>query len=396
MTMSNLTAAFLDPPREFGVMPFWFLNDDLDEAEMRRQIADFEAHGATGFIIHPRVGLPTKLSWMSDALLAFYDVAIDEAQRRGMYALLYDEGMYPSGSSAGQVVAANPDFQCRCLARIELDRDAPPALDADQNLVAVVPRRGGGHLAVIDRKADAYIRGLHLDAVTGENRPAAGDLLNPDAMAQFIRCVYDVFAERFGAHFGRTVPAVFTDEPGLLAKCDEAGEVRPGTTSILEHVNRILGYDFTPHLPALWYDDEPDAARHRDAYERAVHLRLNETYYAQLSAWCDAHGLALTGHPAEGDELASLRYFHVPGQDVVWRNVLPDHPTALACPQSAQGKCTSSAMIHLGRRRNANECCGAYGHELTYEEMCWLANWCLVRGGTAIGPTPTHVAGCAG
>ena len=52
---------------------------------------------------------------MSEALLGFYDVAIEEAGRRGMQVVLYDEGMYPSGSSAGQVVEENPAFQARCL-----------------------------------------------------------------------------------------------------------------------------------------------------------------------------------------------------------------------------------------------------------------------------------------
>lgn len=37
-------------------------------------------------------------------------------------------------------------------------------------------------------------------------------------------------------------------------------------------------------------------------------------------------------------------------------------------------------MLHLGFRRNANELYGAYGHNLTYDEMEWLANWCFVRG----------------
>ena len=75
----NLPPAWLDPPREFSVMPFWFWNDDLDEAEIVRQIADFEAHGVYGFVIHPRVGLPRDLGWMSERLLHFYGVAIDEA-----------------------------------------------------------------------------------------------------------------------------------------------------------------------------------------------------------------------------------------------------------------------------------------------------------------------------
>ena len=37
-------------------------------------------------------------------------------------------------------------------------------------------------------------------------------------------------------------------------------------------------------------------------------------------------------------------------------------------------------MLHMGRRRNANEFCGAFGHEFTFDEMQWLANWLLVRG----------------
>ena len=49
-------------------------------------------------------------------------------------------------------------------------------------------------------------------------------------------------------------------------------------------------------------------------------------------------------------------------------------------------KCSSSAMIHGGRRRNLNEFCGAYGHNLTFAEMKWLADWCLVRGVNLLVP----------
>src|SRR5690606_32679284 len=58
----------------------------------------------------------------------------------------------------------------------------------------------------------------------------------------------------------------------------------------------------------------------------------------------------------------------------------PGEPSAIEGPESTQGKCSSSAMIHFGRRRNSNEFCGAYGPQTTFEEFRWLANWCLVRG----------------
>ncbi len=384
--MDATLAAFANPPTEFSVLPFWFWNDDLDADEIRRQIADFEAHGVHGFTVHPRVGLPRSLGWMSEALLGFYDVAIEEAARRGMQVVLYDEGMYPSGSSAGQVAAENPAYQTRCLEARALRGGEEPALQADETLVAVVARRSGERLAVIDRKMDAYIRGLHyIDGGPAEDEPPAGDLLNPDAVACFIGLVYDRFYERFGQHFGGLIPAIFTDEPSPVGRPRERG-VWPGTTGILAHVNRLLGYDFTPHLPALWHDDEPDAQRYRADYERAIALRMEETWYSQLYDWCSEHNIALTGHPALADDLGAERYFHIPGQDLVWRWVLPDDPTALEGAQSTQGKCGSSAMIHSGRRRNANELCGAYGHELTWEEMNWLADWCFVRGTNMLFP----------
>jgi hypothetical protein len=394
MTIPKL---LLDPPAEFGVMPFWFLNDELDEREIRRQIADFADHGVGGFVLHPRIGLPQSLAWMSDRLLDFYELAITEAEKRGLHVVLYDEGMYPSGSSAGQVVAENPAYACRCLSQRPLNGDAPPQLAAGENLVAVVARRGGERVAVVDQPSGSFIRGLHykrdidhewkagaVPDSEGELPPAA-DLLSPEAVACFIRHVYDRFAARFSRHFGKTVMAIFTDEPHALSKGGKPGSL-PGTTGILEHVNRLLGQDFTPHLPALWYDDEPDAQMHRKCYNGAILRRFEETYYRPLYDWCEKHGLPLTGHPMEPDDYDTLRFFHMPGQDLVLRRVVPDHPSALEGPESTQAKCSSSAMRHAGRRRNANEYCGAYGHEFTWNEMNWLANWCLVRGVNLLFP----------
>jgi hypothetical protein len=376
----SIPRSWLRPPHAFSVMPFWFWNDALDEREIVRQIADMQAHGVHGFVIHPRVGLPRDLGWMSERLLHFYDVAVEEARRRHMYVVLYDEGMYPSGASSGQVVAANPAFRCRCLAALDLPDGDEPVLAGDANLVAVVRRANGRRIAVVDRPADSVIRGLHYAGEgPAEDEPPAADILNPAAVAEFIRLVYDRFAARFGRHFGATIPAIFTDEPAPLGRCRER-EVAPGTRGILPEVSRILGYDFTPHLPALWFDDEPDAARFRADYDLAIGKRLEETFYAQLYAWCEAHGVALTGHPAQGCDIGPLRFFHAPGQDLVWRWVLPDDPSALEGREATQAKCSASAMLHGGRRRNANECCGAYGHELTWDEMTWLAHWCFIRG----------------
>jgi hypothetical protein len=380
---ADLRAEFRDPPREFSVMPFWFWNDRLTTAELVRQIADFEAHGVYGFVIHPRVGLPRDIGWMSSRMMQFMKVAVAEAEKRGMVVVLYDEGMYPSGSSSGQVVARNPAHAARALVKIDLKTDAEPQLEPGWNLVAVVKRPNGQRLAVVDRPSGGVIRGLHyIDAGPGEERPPAADILNPEAVASFISLVYDRYADELGAHFGKTILAVFTDEPSMKGR---GGQGLPGTTGILADVNRILGYNFTPYLADLWYEDRPDSLRRRGDYHRAVGIRLEETFYQPLSDWCRKHGIALTGHPAGSMDIGMERYFHIPGQDLVWRYVTPGK-TALEGEHSTMAKCASSAMIHLGRRRNSNELYGAYGHDLTFDELQWLANWCFVRGQNLLYP----------
>jgi len=408
---------FLDgwrnPPVEFSQAPFWFWNDNLSEEEIVRQLDDFKAHGVYGVIIHPRAGLPRSIGWMSKNMIHFMRIALEHAANHDMWVIFYDEGMYPSGSSSGQVVAENPAFHTRGLFAVDLDEAKPgteqsgvligdkgePELEDGQNLVAIVKRKTNGHrIAVIDRAmrpGRSVIRGLHFieddpprrpdHREVRENTPPAGDILNPDAVACFIRLVYQRLYDEFSKYFGKTVPAFFTDEPSILGRSPERGAVA-GTTGILEHVSSKLGYDFTPYLPALWYKDEPDAERYRRDYNRALQARLEETFYQPISQWCQEHGVALTGHPAAPDDIGHLRYFQIPGQDIVWRYIEPGQPSALEGSQSTQAKCASSAMIHLGRRRNSNEFCGAYGHDFTFEEMKWLTRWLIVRGCNMLYP----------
>ena len=381
-------ATFYNPPRECSLMPFWFWNDELKDDELRQQIADFEAHGVYGFVIHPRIGLPEHTGWLSPRMLHAMHVAVDEAVRRKMYVILYDEGMYPSGSSAGQVVARNPEHAARGLAKIDLKPGETPRLEPGWRLVAALDRPGGKRVAVIERPSGGVIRGLHYRGegtrAMKEDAPPAADILNPAAVASFMELVYDRYAREFGVHFGKTILGVFTDEPSPMGRGPARGLV-PGSVQTLQQVNRILGYDFTPHLADLWYADAPESAGRRSAYQRAIHTCFEENYYRPLSLWCARHGIALMGHPGGSADLGMERYFQIPGQDLVWRMVEPG-PKALEGLDSTAAKCASSAMAHLNRRRNSNELYGAYGHNLTFVEMEWLAHWCLVRGHNLLFP----------
>lgn len=378
-------AAWLRPPSEYSQCPFWFWNDELNEAEIVQQIADFQAHGVDAFVIHARIGLPRSIGWLSGELFRFMRIALSEARRRGMWVMLYDEGMYPSGSAGGQVVAHDAAFQTRGLVLGSPDPRSDDA-EVDRRRLAVVKRLSGANVVIYDEKIDAVVRGLHYigdennpSIALGEEEPVAADLLNPRAVECFIRIVYDRFYHELGEFFGDTIKAIFTDEPNPLSRSRNAG-ARPGSAEVLEQVNRHLGYDFTPHLPSLWFDDEPDALKHKRAYAEAIAARLDETYYAPLSRWCERHGIALAGHPAEPDDIGHLKHLHIPGQDIVWRHIEPHKASALEGAPSTMAKAAASVAFHLRRTRNLNEFAGAYGQELTFEELRWLASWLLIRG----------------
>jgi hypothetical protein len=384
----NIPIEFINPPREFSVMPFWFWNDTLKEEEIVRQISDFEAHGVYGFVIHPRIGLPDNMGWLSPDMIRIMKTAIEEAAKRKMYVVLYDEGMYPSGSSSGQVVARNPDHAARGLAKIDLKPGENLQTLKGEKLITIIDRPDRSRVAIVDKPSGGIIRGLHYigegSTRLQEESPPAGDILNPDAITSFIELVYDRYEKEFGNFFGTTVIGIFTDEPSPLGRGSEKGFV-PGNASLLKQINKIIGYDIKPFLADIWYNDLPGSGKHRIDYFRAINVCLEENYYKRLGSWCKEHGISLMGHPAGSMDIGTEQYFQIPGQDLVWRYVEPG-PKALEGQHSTMAKCASGSMLHLGLRRNSNELYGAYGHNLTFGEMEWLANWCFVRGQNLLFP----------
>jgi hypothetical protein len=368
---------YKDADRRYSLVPFWFLNDDLKEAELKRQMDDFRAHGVYGITPHARMGLPREIGWMSDRWLTALKFICDYAAETGVQVILYDEGMYPSGSCCGQVVAKNPRHASRCLER----RKRPAEIGEDEELVAE-----DDEYAYVNTRSGGHIRGVHFGQDDGEaDQPPSADILNPEAVASFLHLTHDKHYEWLKDHFGKTITAIFTDEPDKLGRGHKKN-VRPWTFGFAEFLNGYLPYDLLPHLAALWDKDYPDAVRYRRDFDHAVNARLEEAYYAPYHAWCREHGVALTGHPAGPMDMGTLQHFDWPGQDVVWRYLEPGKKKSIAGAQSTMGKCSSSAQVNHGRTRNLNECFGAYGWEFTYEEMWWVTNWLLVRGTNLLAP----------
>lgn len=415
---------FIEPADEFGPLPFWFWNDRLESEELVRQIRDFHDKGVSGFVLHPRIGLDSSIPYLSDAYMDLVETAVAEAARYGMQVILYDEAMYPSGSAMGKVVARDRRFASRGLKQIVLDCGAGGVFDIpleeeevlvsaqavrldnagrpDLATVQVLAASGGqvaftppepgewSLLLFIETYSGGKIRGVYYGQDDGEPAaPRAADLLNPQATAAFIDITHEAYYARLRQYFGNTVIAMFTDEPSMLGRGHQRG-LKAWTSSFLSHAESF-GFR-EPHLAALWLPDEDEtAASHRADYRKAIHARLAESFYKPLSEWCGQRGIALTGHPAESDEIGLLDYFQLPGQDIVWRYIEPNSPTSISGRHSTMGKCSSDSARHRGRRRNLNECFGAcfkdnIGWHFSGDDMKWYMDWLFVRGVNMLVP----------
>jgi hypothetical protein len=385
---SALEREFRDPPREFTLLPFWFWNDELTNDEIARQIEDFDRHGVHGFTIHPRIGLPEDCGWMSPKLLAAMRFALEEAERRDMRVMLYDEGMYPSGASAGQVVEEDPAYSARGFVRAVFAADGTqleprPRVQDDWILIEEYQNDKGETIRIYDAPSGGVIRGLHYIGDESnrprEFSPPAADLLYAPAVDAFIRLVYQRYYDEFEEFFkSGVIVGIFTDEPSILGR-GAMGGMKNGSLRSLDVINNCGGMDFRPHLRELWETTSPESATIRARYNKAVQLALEEIYYDRISRWCVEHGTNLCGHPEGSGDIGVLSKFQTPGQDIVWRYIEPG-AKAFDPRHSVMAKVASSAALHNGARRNLNEIFGAYGHDLTYEECVWLINWCVARG----------------
>ena len=296
----------INPAKEFTPFPFWFFNDKPDEKKIMQQLADYVDKGVNGIILHPRIGIPEEIRYLSQAFFNVVKYVVQTAKQLDMKVVLYDEGMYPSGSAHGLVVAENADYASK---GITLSDSAEGGV-----IIAQFP----------DRKYLVYgfthgtIRGIHYGEDDGDaNAPMSADILNPDAVDTFIRLTHERYYQELKEYFGSTVIAIFTDEPCPLGR--NAGYFKewvPGMEREILAENGKL-----EELEDIFTGKENRTTR---IYHKLIKKHLRETYYARLSEWCETHDILLMGHPEASDDVEEEFYFHIPGQDLIMRRVAPE------------------------------------------------------------------------
>ncbi len=401
--MLSMWKQFREPDNRYRSKPFWSLNGDLEDKELRRQISVFNEMGFGGFFMHSRVGLLTE--YLSPIWFELIGDCVDEAASRGMEAWLYDEDRWPSGA-AGGIITKDTKYRMKQLKLVITDKQNMPRSCNDTEYVFSVKFSEGRILSyrriydlqkakVADSEKVLIFTVEPMKAMSWFNGGGYLDTLNREAVSEFIRKTHEKYKEAMGSHFGKTIPGIFTDEPmhgAVFRDLWEFGMSLPWTQTLPRSFSDMFGYDITEHLPELVFDNSDGSfSKARYHYHRCKTKMFVEAFSKQISQWCQKNDLLFTGHVLLEEPVSSnasvvgscmqfYEHMHAPGIDNLtqyWKHYL----TAKQCVSVARQN---------GRKWVLSELYGCTGWETTFETYKYIGDWQAALGITLRCPHLSH------
>lgn len=391
---------------------FWAWNGSLDERELVRQLNWFSETGLAGFFIHSREGLETR--YLGEQWLRCVKTVASAASQMGLDTWIYDEDRFPSGTCGGRVTLEDDGRHALHGLTIEVCREAPRDGDIRAVYIAKPDGEGLSHLERVGSsealralsEGEVYLA-VRFETSKGSdwfNGGAPPDNLDPDTVRAFLRLTHEVYREALrGAASGapedassqagaKAAPSgvravgFFTDEPSLADRHAAFNPRRtwmPWSCGMEEFYSRVNnGADIYDTFPYLFFEGEESSCA-RFMYWKAVALRFEECYSAQIGAWCKANGFLFTGHYLQEDKLGLCtrvngsvmpHYTHedIPGIDILGER----------CEEYLTVKQAVSVARQYGKSRVFAETYAACGWDVTLTALRWIAEWEYVLGVT--------------
>lgn len=399
---------FKDPPAKYRGVPFWSWNCRLDKSMIEMQAKCFKKMGFGGYIMHTRYGLATE--YLSDEFMDSINFAIKCGEKNGMFSWLYDEDRWPSGY-AGGLVTKNPRFRQRAL---YITKDSAIISKIEKNPQRAFEKGLPYLLGCYDVKLDfeGYLEkfkiiDVHDDAVyekyyaySKTNEPTDrhnfytyADIMQPEAVREFIRITHECYFKKVGAYYGKNIPAIFSDEPRqrpieLLDECGKEIEAAYHWTFGFEKsFEAKYGYDLLSVLPYLVWDTKSrDFLYVRyDYFMHAAEL-FERAFFAQVKKVTEKHGIDFAGHlMLEGELYEQLKwsndvmrmypYFDIPGIDMLYDNL------ELITAKQAQ-----SVVRQYGKKAMLSEMYGVTGWDFDFKCLKMQGDWQAALGVTVRVP----------
>lgn len=392
---------FENPGSEYRGTPFWAWNSKMNLPQLERQIEYFKQMGLGGFHMHSRVGL--DVPYLSDEFMALIKGCTDKAEELDMLAWLYDEDRWPSGAAGGFVTKDKKHRNKTLIFTVDEITDDVPKDEAydsggDYFLAAYdVVLDGEGFLDSyrrIGRADKAEGRKWYAFVLTAKDDPwyngqAYADMLSKDAIDRFIEVTYERYKECLGERFGKSVPAIFTDEPNITRRHDpdfstDTNDLRlPWTHRMEEDYEKEKGYDVLELLPEIfWMLPENKFTKVKYDFTDFVAERFARCFADNCGKWCGENNLMLTGHLlaeedlhtqtyALGEAMRSYRSFQLPGIDMLCDK------TEFSTAKQAQ-----SAAHQYGREGVLSELYGVTNWDFDFRGHKFQGDWQAALGVT--------------
>ena len=393
---------FQNPGPEYRGAPFWAFNCRLEKETLEKQIGILKEMGFGGFHMHVRTGLDTP--YLSPEFLEDIRFCVEKAKEKHMLAWLYDEDRWPSGAAGGFVTkdpayrarflrltvsppagkGDNPEENpCRILAAYDVELDEKGALARYRKISPEEPSRGTKWYACLQLQAP----GPWFNNLTYVNT------LDPKAIRRFVEVTHETYARLLGEELGKSVPAIFTDEPQFTRKQPlPFGESRqdallPFTDDLPDTFRQAYGEDLMGALPELFWElPKGKISRIRYLYHDHIAERFASAFADTVGSWCEKNGLALTGHMMEeptlhsqtsalGETMRSYRSFQIPGIDMLCRR-----------REFTTAKQAQSAVHQYGREGMVSELYGVTGWDCDFRTYILLGDWQAALGVTVRVP----------
>ncbi len=334
-------AVFKTPPAAYRGHAMWsFPLGALDERYVVSGIEEMAKLNYGGFFIEASRGRPgapqgTKpVEFLSPEYFRFYRMALEEAKKRGLEVILYDDYAFPTGTVGGQLAAKYPQHMSKSLNMVETDIRGPAKVELQmpKGIYIGAVRMNRDTFEVVDISSSRAKDGLVCQAPRGnwkvmlfyllEGRSRVVDYLDETAVDVFISMTYEKYRENFGEYFGNLIRQTFYDEPSMHHTD------RMWTPDFNVNFQRQYGFSPMRYYPALWYDIGPQTAAARNALFGFRGELFRRNFIKRLNDWCAGHNLRFGGHldqeeplnptPLNGDLMKVFEHQAVPTIDDIW------------------------------------------------------------------------------
>ena len=288
-----------------------------------------------------------------------FQFSLEELKRLGLRAWIYDEHGYPSGNARSLTLDANPDYECRAIAKInELllpgetkeiplprghkrflyaatyacsDNAIPANLSPIAEIVCetvqdrVIFTNNTAEKQIICAFAEKHLyEGTHAQHNVCESRRYL-DVTNHDAVREFIRNTYEQYTARVSEHYNAPaadglVEAFFTDEPSYMGCYINAGLYPPRTLheyddtiplypivnfgrDVENKFESLSGMSFRKNLIHLFYGNDAHTKKVRYYFHLTTSKLFEESYYAQIGDYCAKNNTRFSGHLLLEDDI---------------------------------------------------------------------------------------------